>query len=220
MATNIHTVMCASTRFPEAIPLRKITASAVVQALLKFFSMFRLPKTVQSDQGSNFMSKIFKQVLDQLGISHCHSSAYHPESQGALERFHQTLKAMLRTYCLEFQRDWDEGVHFMLFAAREAVQDALGFSPAQLVFGHNVRGSLKLLKEKWLAEASDSSNLLDYVSHFRYRLSKACEIARTNFAGSQKKMKGWYDKRAKKRYFSVGDQVLALLPVHGSSLQA
>lgn len=54
----------------------------------------------------------------------------------------------------------------MLFATREAVQDSLGFSPAQLVFGHNVCGPLKLLKEKWLAEATDSSNLLDYVSHF------------------------------------------------------
>ncbi len=154
----------------------------VVQALLKFFSMFGLPKTVQSDQGTNFMSRTFKQVLDQLGISHCHSSAYHPESQGALERFNQTLKAMLKTYCLE-----DEGVHLMLFAAREAVQDSLGFSPAQLVFGHNVHGPLKLLKEKWLAEATYSSNLLDYVSHFRYRLSKACEIDRSNLAGSQKK---------------------------------
>lgn len=86
----------------------------------------------------------------------------------------------------------------MLFAAREAVQDSLGFSPAQLVFGHNVRGLLKLLKEKWLAEATDSSNLMDYVSHFRYLLSKACEVARSNLAGSQKKMKAWYDKRARK----------------------
>ena len=38
------------------------------------------------------MSNIFKQVLTELGIKHYTSSAYHPESQGALERFHQTLK--------------------------------------------------------------------------------------------------------------------------------
>lgn len=144
-----------------------MTAPVIVLALLKFFSMFGIPKTVQSDQGSNFMSRIFKQVLNQLGISHCNFSVYHPESQGALERFHQTLKAMLKAYCLEFQRDWDEGVNLMLFSAREAVHDSLGFSPAQLVFGHNVRGPLKLLKEKGLTEATDSSNLLDYVSHFQ-----------------------------------------------------
>nr|XP_033942276.1 uncharacterized protein LOC117449038 isoform X2 [Pseudochaenichthys georgianus] len=44
------TVMCASTRFPEAIPLRKITAPVITKALLKFFSMFGLPKVVQTDQ--------------------------------------------------------------------------------------------------------------------------------------------------------------------------
>ena len=56
---------------------------------------------------------------------------------------------------MEFQRDWDEGVHLLLFAAREAVQETLGFSPFELVFGHTVRGPIKLLKEKWLNEHSD-----------------------------------------------------------------
>ncbi len=55
------------------------------------------------------MSRIFAQVADQLNITHCFSSAYHPESQGTLERFHhQTLKSMLRAYCLEFDKEWDE----------------------------------------------------------------------------------------------------------------
>lgn len=76
------TVMCSARRFPEAIPMRKITAPAVVKALVKFFSLFGLPKVLQTDQGSNFMSGIFAQVLKQLNIAHCHSSAYHLDSQG------------------------------------------------------------------------------------------------------------------------------------------
>lgn len=131
------TVMWSSTRFPEAIPLRKITASTVVKALVKFFSLFGLPKVIQTDQGSNFMSRVFAQVTKQLNIKHCHSSAYHPESQGALERFHQMLKSMLRSFCLESGKDWNEGVCLLLFAAREVVQVSLGFSPAELVFAHS-----------------------------------------------------------------------------------
>ncbi|KAL5019359.1 hypothetical protein ScPMuIL_005081, partial [Solemya velum] len=50
------TIMCASTRFPEAIPLRNIKAPNIVKALVKFFTLVGLPKAVQSDQGSNFMS--------------------------------------------------------------------------------------------------------------------------------------------------------------------
>uniref|UniRef100_A0A8C5DMZ9 Gypsy retrotransposon integrase-like protein 1 n=1 Tax=Gouania willdenowi TaxID=441366 RepID=A0A8C5DMZ9_GOUWI len=213
------TVMCAATRFPEVFPVRKITTPVVVKALVKFFSLFGLPWVVQSDQGSNFMSKIFAQVLKQLNIQHYHSSAFHPESQGALERFHQTLKTMLRTYCLEFENDWDEGVHLQMFAIREVVQESLGFSPAELVFAHNVRGPLKLLKEKWV-RAEAETNLLDYVCRFRHRLRRACEIARENLKVAQARMKSLFDRRAKMREFKPGEKVLVLLPIPGSSLQA
>ena len=126
---------------------------------------------------------------------------------------------MMRTYCLECEKDWDEGVHLLLFAAREAVQESLGFSPFELVFGHTVRGPLQLLKEKWLSDSTEI-NLLDYVSTFRYRLIKACEVARANMKVAQGKMKAHYDKSAKERSFSPGDAVLVLLPVPGHALQA
>ena len=155
----------------------------------------------------------------ELGIEQYTSSAYHPESQGALERFHQTLKNMIRTYCLDFEKDWDEGVHLLLFAAREAVQETLGFSPFELVFGRVVRGPLKLLKEKCLNDEIDI-NFLDYVSKFKYKLNRASEIARKNLKEAQTKMKKWYDKDAKSREFSPGDKVLVLFPIPGHPLQA
>ena len=146
------TIMCASTRFPEAIPLRNIKAPQIVKALVKFFTLFGLPRHVQSDQGSNFMSGLFQEVMFQLDIGQLTSSAYHPQSQGALERFHQTLKSMIRAYCFQERKDWDEGIPLLLFAAREAVQASTGFSPFELVFGHTPRGPLKLLKEALLED--------------------------------------------------------------------
>ena len=53
------TIMCASTRFPEAIPLRNFKTKNIVKALVKYFTFVGLPKSVQSDQGSNFMSANF-----------------------------------------------------------------------------------------------------------------------------------------------------------------
>ena len=161
------TIMCTSTRFPEAIPLRNIKTKSIVKALIKFFTFVGLPKSVQYDQGSNFMSGIFQQVMHELGIKQYRSSAYHPESQGALERFHQTLKNMIRSYCFDTEKDWDEGIHLLLFAVRESVQESLGYSPFELVFGHSVRGPLKLLKEKFLSNDETPLNLLQYVSDFR-----------------------------------------------------
>ena len=167
------TIMCASTRFPEAIPLRNIKTKTIVKALVKFFTFVGLPRSVQSDQGSNFMSGIFQQVMHELGIKQYNSSAYHPESQGALERFHQTLKNMIRSYCFDTEKDWDEGIHLLLFAVRESVQESLGFSPFELVFGHTVRGPLKLLKEKILSDDDSSLNLLQYVSDLKKQTIKS-----------------------------------------------
>ncbi|KAJ8050189.1 hypothetical protein HOLleu_03291 [Holothuria leucospilota] len=161
-----------------------------------------------------------RQKNDQMLYDQIKSSAYHPESQGALERFHQTLKNMLKTYCHDNERDWDEGIPFIMFAARESIQESLGFSPFELVFGHTVRGPLKLLKEKWLSDPGEDLHLLDYVSRFKDRLHGACELAQENLRHSQKKMKAWYDKTTVKRQFKPGDKVLVFLPVSGQPLQA
>lgn len=79
--------------------------------------MFALPRIIQTDHGKRFVS-----------------SLYHPESQGALERWHQTPKSMLQKYSLESGRSLEEGVPFLLFAARDAVQVSFGFSPAEHAF--------------------------------------------------------------------------------------
>jgi len=213
-------MMCASTRFPEAIPLRNIKAEKIVKALVKFFTFVGLPKVVQSDQGSNFMSGVFQSVMVQLGIQQVKSTAYHPQSQGALERFHQTLKTMLRTYCMTQKDDWDEGIPLLLFAAREFNQGSLGFSPFELVFGHLPRGPLKLLKESWLDQTNDSQSVITHISDVRERLKVANQLAQQNLKSSQDKMKLWYDQKARTRSFQPGDQVLVLLPLHGQPLQA
>ena len=55
---------------------------------------------------------------------------------------------MLRTFVETHQKDWDEGIPFVLFASRDSAQTALGFSPFELVYGHSPRGFLKLFKDK------------------------------------------------------------------------
>ena len=85
----------------------------------------------QSDKASNFTSKMIAQVMSEMSVKHQVSSACHPESQGVLERFHQTLKSMLRKYCVESNRsvsEWDEGLPLLLFTILETTQESLEFS--------------------------------------------------------------------------------------------
>ena len=174
---------------------------------------------MQSGQGSNFMSHLFQDVMLQLGIKQVKSSPYYPQSQGALERFHQTLKTIMRAYCFQENKDWDEGIPLLLFAARESVQESLGFSPFELVFGHVPCGPRKLLKETWLLDDA-SESLLTRMSNVRDRLHTAIELAQKHLKKTQSAMKTWYDQKARDRVFKCGDKVLVLLPVHGSPLQA
>ena len=128
---------------------------------------------------------------------------------------------MLSKYCLENGPSWDEGIPFVLFAARETVQESLGFSPAELVFGHTVRGPLKMLKDKLLlTTGSSGQSVLEYVSKFRERLHKACALAKESLANAQVTMKQHYDLSAVPRSLKPGDKVLALLPIPGSALSA
>ena len=158
--------------------------------------------------------------MAQLGIQQIRSTTCHPKSQGALERFHQTLKTMLRTYCMTQKEGWDEGIPLLLFAAREYNQRSLGFSPFELVFGHFPRGPLKLLKESWLNQINDSQSVIMHISEVRERLKVANELAQKTLKSSQDKMKSWYDQKARAQIFQPGDQGPVLLPLHGQPLQA
>lgn len=139
--------------------------------------MFGVPKVIQSDWGTNFSSQMFALALKLL--KHNQSSAYHAQSQGALERFHQMLKLLLHAYCNELGRDWEEGLPWLLLAAREAVQDSTGFSPNKLVFRHSVRGSIAALKANLLLTEAQK-NLIDFVNGFRRQLHVAGCMAREN----------------------------------------
>ena len=56
------------TRYPEAVPLRKIDASTVADALCEIFTRLGLPEEILSDQGSNFMSTLMKRVMEILQV--------------------------------------------------------------------------------------------------------------------------------------------------------
>ena len=116
----ILTIMCASTHFPEAILLCTIKAHSIVKALIKFLHWWGFPEWFNLINAQISCLVCFE-VMFQLGIKQVKSTAYHPQSQGAVKRFHQTLKSMLRVYCLQENKEWDEGLPLLLFAVRESV---------------------------------------------------------------------------------------------------
>ena len=214
------TIMCVTTRYPIAFPLRNLSAKGVVERLVKVFTEYGIPSIVQSDQGTNFTSKIFADVMEKLGVVQHFASSYHPESQGALERFHQTFKTLLKLFCEENQTDWDQGIDLLLFAVRDAKNESTGYSPFQLLFGRDVRGPLKILKDTWLNDESNYVSHCDYLNQFTEKLRRIRSFANQNLVESQESMKQHYDLKSVRRSFQPGDQVLVFLPNERNSLKA
>ncbi len=122
---------------------------------LTVISVFGIPKVIQFDQVSNFTSHLFAQVLKQLHIKHNKLTAFHAQSQGALEQSYRALSG-----------DWENGLPWLLLPAHEVVQECTGFSPNDLVFGHKVCGPLAVLLEGCLPK-EPPLNLIDYVNRFK-----------------------------------------------------
>ncbi|XP_068240074.1 uncharacterized protein [Palaemon carinicauda] len=215
----ILTIIDRLTRYPEAIPLKSQKARVIAKHLINYFSRFGLPKTIQSDRGTNFLSKLLLQQFKNFGIEHKPSTPYHPESQGIVERFHQTLKAMIRKMCNEKVGLWEEYLPYLLFAVRSIPNESTNFAPFNLVFAHKVRGPLDLLREVWEGNGPSEVNIADLINDGKGKIYEMWEIAKSNLLKSQSKMKSLYDLKSKERVFVPGDKVLVLSQGVRGSLQ-
>ncbi|GFW81748.1 retrovirus-related Pol polyprotein from transposon 297 [Trichonephila clavipes] len=106
-----------SSKFPEAIPVSDISSVSVTDALLNIFSRMGFPREIQCDQGTSFTSALTTEFFERFGILVRHSSVYHPQSN-PVERFHRTLKLLLRVLCLDAGSEWDKHLPSILLALR------------------------------------------------------------------------------------------------------
>ena len=170
-------VMCDyATRYPEAVPLRNMDAEMIAEELVKVFARVGIPRELLTDQGTNFQSRLLAEVYCLLNIAGLRTSPYHPQTDGLVERFNQTLKAMLRKCVSEKGKDWDKLVPYLLFAYREVPQESTGFSPFELLYGRDVRGPLDILRETWESNQKDSPNVISYVLKMRERMVVTSEL--------------------------------------------
>ena len=210
-----------ATRYPEAFPLRNVTASAIARTLLQLFSRVGLPEEVLTDQGTAFLSKTLKQMYSLLGIKSIRTTPYHPQTDGLVERYNRTLKSMLRKFVAANAKDWDQWLPYLLFAYREVPQASTGFSPFELLYGRQVRGPLDLLREAWESpQPAGGSSVVSYVLHMRDKMEELADLVKDNMQHAQQTQTKWYDRRARQRTLQPGQKVLLLLPTSENKLVA
>ena len=117
-----------------------------------------MPKEILKDQGTNFLSELLRPVYQLLEIKGIRTTPYHPQTGGLVERFNQALNNMLHKFVSQAGTDWDQWLPYLLFAYREVPQATTGFSPFELLYGHQVRGPLDLLREFWEGSRGEGKN--------------------------------------------------------------
>jgi hypothetical protein len=130
----LFTLVDRTTRWPEAYPLSSITAADCAAALLQgWIQRFGVPGIITSDRGPQFTSALWSNLCSLLNISHTQTTAYHPQSNGLVERFHRRLKDALRARTAG--ADWFSHLPLVMLGIRTAWREDAEFSPAEAVFG-------------------------------------------------------------------------------------
>ncbi|KAE8976549.1 hypothetical protein PF010_g25463 [Phytophthora fragariae] len=122
------------TRWVEAFAIPRLDTTTFVETMVnEVISRHGLPERLLSDQGSNFISELARSFYETLGIKKLFGAAYHPQTQGLVERFNGTLLGML--FVNETQTDWDLYLPRVLFAYRTSYHEALRDSPFFSLYG-------------------------------------------------------------------------------------
>ena len=91
-------------------------------------------KIVISDQGREFVNLVNKNLFKRFKAEHRISTAYHPQTNGLVERFNQTLQRSLVKVANKDQNDWDEYIDGILFAYRTAIQKSTNRTPFEVMY--------------------------------------------------------------------------------------
>ena len=208
---HILTAVCMGSRWPEAIPLRAITARAVATGMIEIFARTGIPLQILTDQGSQFLSSLEKHLCKDLGIDQVRTAPYHPETNGVVERMHGTLKPMLRK-ASQLGLDWVTQLPFALFALRSAPNRDSSFSPYQLVYGHRVRTPLDILHQGWADLSFDELDTDEWSGWLVDRLEVWHSTQRERMLEASGKRKAQFDRGTVVRKLEKGDQVLCRIP--------
>lgn len=122
-------------RWFEALPMPDMTAYTTARTFLAgWVARFGVPQNVTSDRGRQFESDLFHKLAKLLGTKSIHTTAYHPQANGMVERLHRSLKASLRAQLMDNTR-WLEHLPLILLGLRTTVKRDMECSAAEALYG-------------------------------------------------------------------------------------
>ena len=215
----IQTCVDFLTRYPECIPLQDIRAETVAKAFVEnIICRFGTPRELLTDNGSQFVGKLYVEVCRLLGIKKLKTTPYHPSANGIIERMHRSLKTMISHFVSDHYSNWDEVLPYCLMAYRNLPHEATKDSPFFLMFGRDMELPLHLTIKQPQVKYDIDEN---YASEMLAKMQVAHEIAKTNIEKSIHARCDKHNAKKLRKEFQLGDLVYLYTPaVPGKRIMA
>ncbi|WVZ76683.1 hypothetical protein U9M48_024636 [Paspalum notatum var. saurae] len=173
----------------------------------RIVSLHGVPLTITSDKGSLFLSRFWEQLQTALGTNLIHSSAYHPQTSGQVERVNQILEDMLRACALTYSTKWDECLPLAEFAYKNSYQKSLDMAPFEALYGRRCRTPLN-----W----SEPGERVTFGPDLVTQAEEQVKFIHDNLKRAQSRQKSYSDKRRRPLVFEKDDHVyLRVSPMKG-----
>ena len=211
-------IMDYFSKWVEIFPMPNMLASTVARLLFDgWICRYGAPAALHSDQGPQFESNLFKDLCRMMDVTKTRTTAYHPQSDGMVERFNRTLEAMIAT-SISDHRDWDLHLQHTALAYRTSVHASTGYTPFLIQFGHEAVLPLDLVYGR--PRDTPPSSYHEYVQSRHTITTNAFTRARQHGITAHRLQKKQYDGTSRPSpRFQKSDLVLLhspVVPTHSS----
>ncbi|CAG8611019.1 11566_t:CDS:2 [Cetraspora pellucida] len=209
------------TKWPEARALERADAESVATFIFEdVICRHGSPRELLSDQGTHFCNKLVSSLCERMKTHHRTSTAYHPQTNGLVERFNRTLCEVLARCVAQYDGECDEFIPAALFAYRTTRHNTTRYEPFYLMYGRDALLPVETVVSTYPAEPVTEIDFQEQI--FRRietllgNLALARQQARINTKNSQQKQKDYHDRRYRTETYQIGDKVL----LHETSLES
>jgi len=211
---NMYIVVATEylTKWPEARAIPNAKASSVISFFYEdIICRHGCPKELLTDRGTHFVNEMLDSLCERFGVKHKLSTAYHPQTNGLVERFNRTLCEALAKFANENKDDWDLFVSSALFAYRTKRHNTTRHEPFYLLYGREAVLPIEFsitTPQAELFETDLQEDLLKRVHMITGRVTEDRLEAQDTIHKAQEKQRHRHDKNLQEVKFKIGDLVL------------
>lgn len=197
--------VCKFSRLLARLPGKK-TDTAEILAMRYYRHLYRflgMPAIWISDNGGPFISGFVTKINELTRTKHRRGSAYHPQTQGAIEVTNHLLDQNMRFYIDKYQTKWSVHLPALDFAHNSSWHSSINMAPLKVMLGKDARNPLSLDLTAAHAESKPAKRALEVLQQTK----EAQDLAYSEAQAAQKRQETQANKKRRPVNFTIGDKV-------------